>query len=128
MTKRKKAVAGNVAATGGVTGKGFMPGKSGNPLGRAAIGAEMRATLQADTPARYERLKKLSAALEEQGDLKGASTIELALFKKQVPDLSAIEITGEDGGPIKTESIDVRKLSPADLLALKALRDKSRTP
>lgn len=125
-----KRVGGNTPVTGtgrgsgGVTGKGFMPGQSGN-AGRA-LPPEVRAALKADTLPRYERLKKLSAEAEASGDLKTAAHIELQLLKKQIPDLSSIEVTGEDGGPLKVNAtIDVTKLTADELKALRAMQAKA---
>lgn len=117
----------DAASRQGAPGKPWAPGQSGNPRGRAALPPEVRDALKADTLVRYERLKKLSKDAEESGDLKTAATIELALLKKQIPDLSAVEITGQDGGPLQLhQTIDLRKLSEAELRALKAMQEKSR--
>ena len=56
-----------------------------------------------------------------------AAIIELALLKKQIPDLSSVEVTGADGGPLQTQAIDVRRLTRDELLALKAMQAKSIT-
>lgn len=119
-----KDVGSNAIATkklGGVTGKGFMPGQSGNPRGDN-LPPEVRAALKVDTLPRYERLKKLSLDAEEKGDLKTAAHIELALLKKQIPDLSAVEVTGEGGGPLQVAAVDVRKLNAEGLAALRVIR------
>jgi hypothetical protein len=120
----KSDVGSNVTATkqlGGITGKGFMPGKSGNPRGDN-LPPEVRQALRLDTLTRYERLKKLSLDAEANGDLKTAATIELALLKKQIPDLSAVEVTGEGGGPLQVAAVDVRKLNAEGLAALRVVR------
>ena len=39
-----------------------------------------------------------------------------------LPDLSAVEVTGEGGGPVQVASIDVRKLDAKGLEALRLLR------
>lgn len=127
MTKQKQDVASNDAPTkklGGITGKGFMPGQSGNPRGDK-VPAEVRAALKADTLPRYERLKQLSLEAERNGDLKTAATIELALLKKQIPDLSAVEVTGAEGGPVQMEQINPRRLSAEDLAKLREMVAKS---
>jgi hypothetical protein len=72
------------------------------------------------------RLKKLSKEAETQGDLKTAAHIELQLLKKQIPDLSSVEVTGADGGPLEvSQRIDVTKLTAAELIALRAMQVKS---
>ena len=47
------------------------------------------------------------------------------LMKKILPDLTAAEVTGPDGGPIKTEPREqfpeLRKLSDEDLLAMREI-------
>lgn len=104
----------------------FKVGNKGGP-GRPALPPEVREALKADTLPRYERLKKLSADAEAAGDLKTAAHIELALLKKQIPDLSAVEVTGADGEPLEVNArIDVSKLSHDDLVALRVMQAKSR--
>lgn len=46
------------------------------------------------------------------------------LLRKSLPDLSAIELTGENGGPIKSEnttSLNVSGLSPEQLRAIASI-------
>ena len=113
-------------STGGVTGRGFAPGQSGNPNGRPPLSPEVREALRADTLPRYERLKKLSAAAQEMGDLKTAAHIELQLLKKQIPDLSAVELTGADGGPVAISTrIDTSKLTTEELKSLREMVAKA---
>lgn len=122
------SVQGNGKATklGGVTGKGFMPGQSGNPGGMKALPPEVREALRADTLTRYVRLKQLSEKAEKDGDIKTAAYIELQLLKKQIPDLSSVEVTGEGGGPLEVRSsIDATKLTVEELRALRAMQAKS---
>lgn len=107
-------------------GRPFQPGVSGNPGGRAALPPEVREALRADTIPRYLRLKELSKMAEENGDLKTAAHIELQLLKKQIPDLSSIEVTGEGGGPLQLQRIDTTKLSAEDLLTIRAIQAKSQ--
>jgi hypothetical protein len=45
----------------------------------------------------------------------------MGLLKKTLPDLSAVEMTGKDGGPIET-SIDLTGLDPTQLKALASVR------
>ena len=52
--------------------------------------------------------------------------IELALLKKQIPDLSSVEVTGADGGPVEVARIDQTKLNADELAQVKALIAKSR--
>ena len=100
----------------------WKPGESGHPAGRPPLPKEVRDALKADTLPRYLRLMKLSLDAEANGDLKTAAHIELALLKKQIPDLSAVEVTGEGGGPLQVAAVDVRKLDAAGLAALRLIR------
>ena len=113
-------VAGNGKGTGGITGKGFKPGQSGNPTGRAAVPPEVRAALQADTMEHYAEAKRLIALAETQGDLKTALTGRLALLKKTVPDASELVVSMPDGLTVRTVRIDPRKLTAEQLAAVHA--------
>lgn len=113
-------VAGNGKGTGGITGKGFKPGQSGNPNGRAAVPPEVRAALEADTLEHYEEAKRIIAAAEDAGDLKTALHGRLALLKKTVPDATELVISMPDGLNVRSITIDPRKLTPAQLAAVHA--------
>lgn len=67
-------------------------------------------------PAAVERIReriqadRIISKLENHildGEEMSASQVSaaLGLLKKRVPDLSAVEMTGEDGGPVKTISM-----------------------
>src|SRR3990167_9132853 len=119
MTKVKD-VHSNAKATGCVTGKGFKPGQSGNPGGRAAVPPEVRDALIADTMERYTRIKKLSLDAEQAGDLKTAAHIELALLKKTVPDATELVVSMPEGLTVRSVTIDPRKLTAEQLAAVHA--------
>lgn len=121
----KKRVGSNEAATkkpGGVTGKGFMPGQSGNPKGRAPLAEEVREALAADTLTRYAKLKELSSKAEKDGDLKTAATIELALLKKTVPDATELVVHVPNGVTVRKLELDPRKLTKEQLEMLRDLQ------
>lgn len=103
----------------------FQKGGPGGP-GRAALPPDVREALRVDTLPRYESLKRLAREAEDAGDIKTAAHIELALLKKQIPDLSSVEVTGADGGPVEVARIDQTKLNAAELAQVKALIAKSR--
>lgn len=104
----------------------FQPGHGKPGPGRPRMDPEFRQLLKADTMPRYLRLKALSEKAEAAKDYKTAANIELALFRKQVPDLSAVELTGEDGGPLAVRAtLDVTKLTADELKALRAMQEKA---
>lgn len=98
----------------------WKPGQSGNPNGRAAVPPEVRDALQADTLARYQRLKKLSADAESAGDLKTAAHIELALLKKTIPDATELVVSMPEGLNVRSVSIDPKKLTKEQLEVIQA--------
>ena len=105
----------------------WKPGQSGNPTGRPTLTPEEREAnelLQKASPARVRRLVELSLKAEENGDLKTAAHIELALLKKTHPDRASMELTGEGGGPLQVAAVDVRKLDAAGLAALRVVRQQ----
>lgn len=116
----KKRVQNNGKTTGGVTGKGFMPGKSGNPGGRPAMSDAAREYLAANTRARVERLERLATDAEESGDLKTAAHIELSLLKKTMPDATELVVSMPEGLTVRTVRIDPRKLTAEQLAAVHA--------
>jgi hypothetical protein len=115
-----KDVASKRPSTGGITGKGFLPGKSGNPSGRAAVPPEVRAALEADTLEHYSEAKRIIAAAEASGDLKTALHGRLALLKKTVPDATELVISMPDGLTMRSITIDPRKLTETQLAAVHA--------
>ena len=115
-----KSVHSNGRGTGGVTGKGFKPGQSGNPGGRAAVPSEVREALASTTMERLQTLGRLAGEAEDQGDLKTAAYIHLALLKKTVPDASELVISMPEGLSVRSITIDPRKLTEAQLAAVHA--------
>lgn len=118
----KKRVDSNPPATGGITGKGFVPGQSGNPGGRKKLPDDLKAALAADSLALYEKAKKLAAKAEKKGDLKTAATIVLGLLKKTIPDAQTLLVGDLDGKPLQVMRIDPKTLTKAELDALIAVQ------
>lgn len=46
------------------------------------------------------------------GRMKAANDARLALIRKYLPDLKAVEMTGEDGGPVVVEAITRKIIDP----------------
>lgn len=118
----KKRVDSNPPATGGITGKGFVPGQSGNPGGRKKLPDDLKAALAADSLPLYEKAKQLAAKAEKEGDLKTAATIVLGLLKKTVPDAQTLLVGDVDGKPLQVMRIDPKTLTKAELDALIAVQ------
>ena len=84
---------------GGITGKGFMPGKSGNPGGRpkgGSITARIRRILERETSdgdALAEKVAEIVVARALRGDHKFLTTL-LERIEGKVPD----RITTEEDG------------------------------
>lgn len=127
MTDKKVASNAEATRVGGVTGKGFKPGQSGNPSGRRALPPELRDALLADTLPRYKRLESLARKAERDGDLKTAAHIELALLKKTVPDATELVVSMPEGLEVRDRRIDPKKLTTEELRTLAALTAKAST-
>lgn len=106
MSERRKRKAGQTGPVeqneterpGGVTGKGFMPGQSGNPGGQSK---EKRAFL--------ERLKSEDADEIYAAFMKGVRDGVPPIVIRAVEYLAgkpkeSVELTGKDGGPVITEA------------------------
>lgn len=61
--------------TGGVTGKGFMPGRSGNPGGRAKGASEVREMARAHTATAIERLAFWAASNEPSASVAACNAL-----------------------------------------------------
>jgi hypothetical protein len=91
-------VENNNKATGGVTGKGFEPGKSGNPGGRPKIAQEFkdkcREFMSEDG---WEKLKLLATNGRSKDHMKALELIAAYAYGKPK---QGIELTGEEGNDI----------------------------
>jgi len=83
---------------GGITGKGFQKGVSGNPGGRPAGQAEFTELMRANSP---EAARKLSEAVAEGKPW----AIELTLAYAWGKPTQRQEQTGADGGPVVSEVV-----------------------
>jgi hypothetical protein len=110
VDKRRK---NNDKSPGGVTGKGFRPGRSGNPAGRPkgqSITALLRAELDKDDNA--QALAEMIVRKALSGDIHFCKLI-LDRTEGKVPD----RIAGPDGGPLGP-TMDLSLLSDEDLETL----------
>ena len=107
----------------------WKPGQSGNPLGRAArpTGQPLIQLLQGITQDGATILKFLASVMD--GKVKGARVTDRVAAARELADrlwgkpVAAVEITGRDGAPIRTESI-MAHVDTATLRQLVALRDQ----
>lgn len=134
MTKRKKPaqrtatgndtkggsgdVERNGKATGGITGKGFMPGVSGNPGGMKKMPEDLKATLAADSLELYLKAKQLVDTALKEGNLKVAATLLIALLKKTIPDAQTLLISGPEGGPVQVTRLDPKRMTKEQIDAV----------
>lgn len=95
----------NVSATpqkmlGGITGKGFMPGQSGNPGGRPKHKPFLEEIERwiIEHPGDVTTAIKRAFANAKRGDL---ATLRELMDRIDGPVTSKQEITGADGGPIE---------------------------
>ena len=119
---KKRVESNKPATTGGVTGKGFKPGQSGNPGGRKPLPDDLKAALAADSLKLYQKAKQLAEKAEQEGDLKTAGTIVLGLLKKTVPDAQTLLVGDLEGKPLSLVRIDPRTLTGPQLDALLAVQ------
>lgn len=78
----------------------FVKGKSGNPAGRVkGENPRVKALLDAIKVVEKRKRKKLLTHAVEQAYKD--KTVLVALLKKLIPDLKAVEIAGMEGGSIK---------------------------
>lgn len=106
---------------GGVTGKGFKPGQSGNPAGGPKKPAELTVRCQGMTAAVLDRLAEIIKSGEDRDAIPaGKLILSYGWGNPSQP------VTGEDGGPLMFANVDLSKLSDAQLAALTALRAASK--
>ena len=77
----------------------YKKGESGNPNGRPQ--GTTRTNLLMDAIAKVEKRKKKKILLHAIEQAYDDPKIMVAILKKIIPDLKAIEITGQEGGSIK---------------------------
>ncbi len=100
----------------------FKPGESGNPEGRPKLDPEQRAArveaqaiLDAATPAAALALVELLDHLDPRARLGAASTI---LDRSGLKGVTRVELTGEGGGPVNTQTQVTHVADPARVLRL----------
>ena len=106
---------------GGVTGKGFMPGQSGNPGGRPKENAEVRDLARQHTKLAIERL----VFWLESDNARASTSAATAILDRgwgKAP--QAIEHSGPDGGDIEINTSDTRKLARAVVALLQEAKLK----
>ena len=107
---------------GGITGKGFKPGQSGNPGGMKPMSPEVKAALAADSLPLYHKAKALLERAEQEGDLRVAAMLVMGLLKKSIPDAQELLVGGLKGAePIRLK-VDPRALTKEQLQALVAVQ------
>ena len=92
-------VANNGKRTGGVTGKGFKPGQSGNPSGRPAIAKAFRDRCREFMEAEEGGWDILITMAKGGGSDKRAACELLAAYAYGKP-TQGLEVSGEGGGPV----------------------------
>ncbi len=103
---------------GGVTGKGFMPGVSGNPSGRTKRRHITDALLQGATPERLQALQDTMWRAAAKGDLQAAMWIADRIEGKAVA-------RQETGDPGSFEDL-LSRVSVEDAKAITELADRAR--
>jgi len=97
------------------TGK-FKPGVSGNPSGRPKIPEDIKEACKAASIEAIDILLTLMRSEDTNAGerIKAATTI---LNRAWGTPAQSIELTGKDGGPIETMSVEKRKARITELLA-----------
>lgn len=83
-------------------GKGFQKGQSGNPGGRSKAYADFVRTMQEHAPTAIE---KLILGLQDKDPKQVKFSVEMILAYAYGKPKQAIEVSGEEGGPIGFELI-----------------------
>ena len=84
----------DVANNGGITGKGFMPGKSGNPTGRPKVPEELKAKLRSLCPEVVEKWVDIMRNGKDVDALSAAEKIWFATYGKFVQQVENVDETG----------------------------------
>lgn len=106
---------------GGVTGKGFKPGQSGNPAGGPKKPPELVARCKGMTGEVLDRLAEIIKSGDDRDAIPAGKLILAYGWGNPTQPIS-----GEDGGPLMFANVDLSKLSDAQLSALQALRAASK--
>lgn len=121
------SVANNAKTTekmpGGVTGKGFTPGQSGNPSGRPKkrlIDEVLKELLLTEDSKVAEAIAQVLLGKAKRGDLRA---IQLVVERVQGRPKHSMELSGIDGGPMRFEDMSDEQLDHR----LKELLEKWKT-
>jgi len=98
-------------------GRPFTPGNNANPGGRPKLPDDVKAALRTTTLPLLERALELLDICRAKRDRKTEASLILGLLKKTVPDTSALELAGKDGGPIRVAQAEALKRIPTEKLA-----------
>lgn len=122
----------NAPKLGGATGKGWLPGQSGNPRGRLKKEETLISLLKDElekVPAKERRgrtnAQLISIKLTEMargGSLKAIKEIYDRICGKPK---QSVEVGNLDGSPFATSSVDMSKLSAQELLNLLELAERA---
>ena len=89
----------NEKTTGGITGKGFQPGQSGNPGGRPAMAREFKQRCR--DFADEEGIDALIAIAKDAKDRDRFRALELIMAYSWGKPKQGVELSGEDGNNIR---------------------------
>jgi hypothetical protein len=118
MPRRPKNNGGTTKRPGGVTGKGFRPGKSGNPKGRPPLPEEVRNYARLYSIEALDALVKLIRAKKTPAGAR-AMAIELLLNRGNGKPRQELELSGPGGKPL-IPTIPLKDLSDGTLAQLEA--------
>jgi hypothetical protein len=96
--------------TGGVTGRGFRPGQSGNPGGRPKkrlLDRALKELLEADDSRECFLIARRLISLAKKGNI---NAIKLIAERTEGRPFQAIALSGSDGGPM-----EISELSPEQI-------------
>ena len=122
------SVGNNGKKLGGASGKGFMPGKSGNPNGRPTDAISFRKLVREFLGSKAPKCinkTKIEKLLDDAFKDKDRNFfIKLIAYGYGEP-ISKLELSGPDGGPIATkDESDVKRLSVDELKQIASGRFK----
>lgn len=101
--ERSADVAINAGSTGGVTGKGFRKGQSGNPTGRPKIIAEVRDLARAHTEDAIKALVRIVTSGESEAAR--VSAAQALLDRGWGKPSQSIDIGGQQDNPLKVVQV-----------------------
>jgi hypothetical protein len=118
MPRRPKNNGGTTKKPGGVTGRGFKPGRSGNPKGRPKVPEEVRELARAHTVDAIEGLSKVLRAKKTPAMARIVAA-EALLNRGWGKPRQELELSGPGGKPL-IPTIPLKDLSDGTLAQLEA--------